>query len=185
MVYARKLRVFYFKFFSQTDKSITRKFGGTGLGLSICSKVVDAMEGKMFPHKILLVEDNRVNQELVVQMLERFGYKCDVVSNGREALDILSLINKSDRSNYSLIFMDQQMPVMDGIEASYKIIEKYNDNAPPIVAMTANAFKEDKKKCIDSGMKDFTSKLINIIELRRILKEFSNSGDRLYQKESA
>jgi PAS domain S-box-containing protein len=207
-----------FKAFSQADSSTTRLFGGTGLGLSICSKLAEAMNGKIsfeskegqgsvfsvelelllgipetekdrtltienkdqsllaenFPHKILVVEDNAINQKIVKMMLRKFGYKCDLAHNGAEALDAINSLKSSSSRNYSLVFMDMQMPVMDGITATKEIIGRYGKSSPPIVAMTANAFKEDRMKCRDAGMIDFIAKPISSDDLRRVLKQFGS-----------
>jgi len=119
-----------------------------------------------YPHDILVVEDNMINQMVALANLEKFGYKCDAVDNGQEALNIL------EQRQYSLIFMDMQMPVMDGITATKAIINKYQENAPTIVAMTANAFTEDKKRCLEAGMADFIAKPIEVDNIVRVLKKF-------------
>jgi signal transduction histidine kinase/CheY-like chemotaxis protein len=116
----------------------------------------------------LIVEDNIMNQEIARMMLEMLGYRSDVVANGLEA------VNAVNENNYSLIFMDMQMPVMGGIEATQKIIENDPNNHPIIIAMTANTFKEDQQKCFDAGMQDFISKPIDIDEIERVIKRFIN-----------
>ena len=127
-------------------------------------------------HKILIVEDNIVNQKLVRMMLKKFGFSCDVVGNGLECLEQLKLTNGND---YTLIFMDMKMPEMDGITATKKIIEKYGDNRPLIVAMTANIFESDKKLCFEAGMDDFISKPVKISELKRILITYGSSYKKI------
>lgn len=109
--------------------------------------------------RILLVEDNQVNQIVAVSTLEAIGLSADVAGNGLEALQALQ--NAPEGAAYSLVLMDCQMPEMDGFEASRKIRqdaagERYH--AVPIVALTANAMKEDKERCIDAGMSDYLAK---------------------------
>ncbi|TDO22678.1 hybrid sensor histidine kinase/response regulator [Pedobacter duraquae] len=102
--------------------------------------------------RILVAEDNIINQKIVVKTLKSIGYPCDVVANG---LEVLSSI---ERQPYDLIFMDIQMPEMDGLEATRKIIELYGKSRPIIIAMTAGAYEEDKQKCMEAGMDDYITK---------------------------
>ncbi|MFT4927890.1 MAG: CheY-like chemotaxis protein [Phenylobacterium sp.] len=119
------------------------------------------------PHQILLVEDNFINQMVALAILEGLGYQCDVADNGQEALNILQ------QQQYTLIFMDILMPVMDGITATKAIIDKYGEDSPKIVAMTANVFEKDKNQCFDAGMVDFIAKPIEIDNICRVLKKFA------------
>ncbi|MCF8058661.1 MAG: PAS domain S-box protein [Bacteriovoracaceae bacterium] len=122
-----------------------------------------------YPHKILVVEDNLINQKVITRVLSKLGYKCDLALNGKEALELI----KDSNNGYSLIFMDVQMPVMDGFEATQKIVNTYGNEASPIVAMTANVLSEDKEKCFESGMCDFVGKPIQIEKIKKILKKYS------------
>ena len=112
--------------------------------------------------RILLAEDNPVNQKLAKLMLTKAGYQVEVANNGKEVLEKL----KKDPDKYSLIFMDVQMPEMDGISATKAIRRREakkgvkKNGRIPIVAMTANAMKGDREKCIDAGMDDFITKPI-------------------------
>jgi len=121
--------------------------------------------------RILLVEDNTFNQMIALRLLAKLGYHADCAMNGLEVLQALQ--NKS----YDLILMDVQMPEMDGLEATRRIrlIEKDGDavNKIKIVAMTANAMKEDREKCILMGMDDFISKPVRIEDLKGVLKKFA------------
>lgn len=101
---------------------------------------------------ILIAEDNLVNQKIVVRALKNIGYNCDVVSNGLEVLSSL------ERQPYDLIFMDVQMPEMDGLDATRNIIKKYGDKRPVVIAMTAAAYEKDKQECLSAGMDDYISK---------------------------
>lgn len=133
---------------------------------------VNYLLSEKYKHKILVVEDNSVNQKLATMMLKKLGYSCDIAANGIEALDSL---NSQKESKYTLIFMDMMMPEMDGLTATREIIKKYGNDRAKIVAMTANAFKEDKDKCIEAGMDDYMAKPIKMSELEMIITKYSES----------
>ncbi len=117
----------------------------------------DAGLGQRLPLRILLAEDNTVNQKLALRLLERMGYRADVVANGLEVLEALQ------RQRYDVILMDVQMPEMDGLEASRAIHEGWTaEQRPRIVAMTANAMQGDREECLDAGMDDYLTKPIQI-----------------------
>jgi len=103
-------------------------------------------------YSVLVAEDNIINQKIVIKALKNIGYSCDVVSNGLEVLSSLK------RQHYDLVMMDVQMPEMDGLQATRKIIEEYGDNRPAIIAMTAGAYEKDKQDCLDAGMDDYITK---------------------------
>jgi CheY-like chemotaxis protein len=130
------------------------------------SKASEKLSETAMTHQILVVEDNRINQIIAENMLRKLGLSCDIAVNGLEALTAVA--NKK----YSLIFMDMQMPVMDGISATKKIVEKYGNKRPTIVAMTANAFQKDKDRCINAGMNDFIAKPFDLAELVRVLSQY-------------
>jgi signal transduction histidine kinase len=112
--------------------------------------------------RILVAEDNRVNQKLILFMLKRLGYSADIANNGIEVLDILS------RQPYDVILMDMQMPEMDGITTT-QMIRQNLKSQPRIVALTANALAEDREACLSAGMDDYISKPIQIEEVIRAL----------------
>ncbi len=104
--------------------------------------------------KILVVDDNVINQKLAIGLLEKMGFKADVAGNGLEALKLVQ------QNSYDLVFMDVQMPEMSGLEATAKIRELNLGFQPTIIALTANAMREDEDKCRASGMDDYLSKPI-------------------------
>jgi CheY-like chemotaxis protein len=123
--------------------------------------------------RLLVVEDNRVNQKVALHLLERLGCLVEVASNGEEG------VQKSDGVNYDIIFMDCQMPVMDGFKATAEIRRREEGTSArtTIIAMTANALPEDRESCLQAGMDDYISKPINRSELVRVLERYVPSWD--------
>lgn len=117
-----------------------------------------------YPFTILIVEDNIINQKLITNIFKLLGYKADLAANGIEALDALK------RKNYDLIFMDIQMPLMNGYEATKIIIEHRKEDGPVIIAITANAMAGDRDKCLEVGMDDYITKPMKIEALIRIIQ---------------
>lgn len=219
-----------FKSFSQTDTSMSRRYGGTGLGLAISKQLSSLMGGEIGvesnegagasfwftavlgkanpaqlmacisklmdngtvgpktaqslvtrhmlaeggeankkPFRILVAEDNSVNQKLMARLLEKEGFRADLVANGKEAIRALSMIP------YDLVFMDVQMPEMDGLEAT-RIIRDLNSNVLKhdvrIVATTAHARREDQKICLEAGMDDYLCKPIKKDDLIKMVTQF-------------
>ena len=186
-----------FKAFTQADGSIAREFGGTGLGLTISSKIVEKLGGKIelisevgkgsefyfvlefekcnqvktthkekskkYNAKVLIAEDDKFNQELIKAVLKEWGIYCDIASDGEEA------VRKVKENNYDLIFLDINMPKMSGIEA-LKEIKKITST--PVVALTANAFRDDIKRYFKAGFDDYLSKPIRLEELRKIFDKY-------------
>jgi PAS domain S-box-containing protein len=127
--------------------------------------IVDMKVKSISSSKVLVVEDNKINQKIAKMMLKKIGLRCDIAENGVECL------NKLEKNSYDLIFMDMQMPLMDGITATTEIVRIYGESRPKIVAMTANVFQEDRKKCMDAGMDDFIAKPISIEEVERVFEK--------------
>ncbi|NJL60144.1 MAG: response regulator, partial [Desulfobacteraceae bacterium] len=122
--------------------------------------------GERLPLKILIAEDNSINQQLALTTLERLGYRADVAGNGLEALDSLR------RQRYDVVLMDIQMPEMDGLEATKQICKEFSaESRPHIVAMTANALHGDREMCLSAGMDDYVSKPFQVRELIRALNK--------------
>jgi PAS domain S-box-containing protein len=119
----------------------------------------DARLANEHPLRILLAEDNVVNQKLALRLLEQMGYRADMASNGIEAIDSV------ERQIYDVILMDVQMPEMDGLEATRTIRKLTNAAQPHIIAMTANAMEGDRELCLSAGMDDYISKPIRVDEL--------------------
>ncbi len=120
---------------------------------------------------LLLAEDNIVNQKLAVLILTKAGYKVEVAVNGRQAVDAYT----ADPDHFDLILMDVQMPEMDGLDATRAIRESGFENVP-IVAMTANAMKGDREKCLDAGMNDYITKPIKREIVFKIVEKWALSG---------
>jgi PAS domain S-box-containing protein len=122
-----------------------------------------------YPFKVLIAEDNVINQKIIKNVLEKLGYRPDIVSNGLEVINSLEVVN------YDIIFMDIQMPEMDGFEATKNIVERFPENKRPvIIALTAQAMSEDKEKCMDAGMNDYISKPMRIEEVKNVLIRWYN-----------
>jgi PAS domain S-box-containing protein len=120
-----------------------------------------------FPLKILVAEDNAVNQKLAQRLLQQLGYSCEVVGNGKEVLEILS------RQTFDMIFMDVQMPELDGISTTKQILATTPPHRrPKIIALTAEAMAGDRERCIDAGMDDYLSKPMRLETLRMLLEQY-------------
>ncbi len=116
------------------------------------------------PLRILLAEDNLVNQKLALRLLQQMGYRADLASNGIEAIQCV------ERQAYDVVLMDVQMPEMDGLEAARRIVAKRQpDERPRIVAMTANAMAGDRELCLAAGMDDYITKPIRVEQLIQAL----------------
>jgi CheY-like chemotaxis protein len=205
-----------FQSFSQSDSSVTRRYGGTGLGLAIVRRLCEQMGGEcgvssqsgagscfwftlplqLAPAaagqagasaepgtaeapthalRVLLVEDNLVNQEVAAGLLESLGCEATVAPNGQQALRLLLPAHEFD-----LVLMDCQMPVMDGYEATRRLRndERQRGGHVPIIALTANAMVGDREQCLAAGMDDFLSKPFQLPELKRLLGRWGTRRQR-------
>lgn len=192
-----------FEKFHQLDSSPVRKYGGTGLGLSICQELAQLMGGsidvessvgkgstfifkltlplssgcqspavhddkpKSLKGKVLVVEDDRVNMLVLKQQLSKYGCTVEVAADGREAL------GKLEADAYDLVFMDCQLPVMDGYEATAAIRTGDGLNRhTPVVALTADAVSTTRDKCFEVGMDAFMMKPISVNQLLEVARRF-------------
>jgi signal transduction histidine kinase/BarA-like signal transduction histidine kinase len=128
--------------------------------------VIDPHMGQRHPLRILVAEDNAVNQRLAVRLLEKMGYRADVAANGLEVLHALG------QQHYDVVLMDVQMPEMDGLEATQRIRAQWPDGyGPRIIGLTANAMQGDRERCLDAGMDDYISKPVQVEQLISVLSE--------------
>jgi PAS domain S-box-containing protein len=188
--------------FTQADSTFTREYGGTGIGLSICSQLVSLMQGSIWVEseegqgsqfyftacfqlppsaapsvghlRILLVEDNIVNQRVACRLLQKAGHNVTLAANGREALSALETCNWQ----VDAILMDVQMPEMDGLEATRAIRrhEAVTRGHLPIIALTAHTTKSDEESCLEAGMDKFLTKPINQDALFATLNEVTSTA---------
>ncbi len=194
-----------FDSFTQSEGGLQRRYGGLGIGLSICKKLTEALGGELRLESvmgegstftvtvpietgiepviekpthlassdlpILIVEDNIVNQKVMIKLLEKIGYKSLIANHGKEALEVLG------KEAVSLILMDLQMPVMDGLTCTAKIRRREDQlKNIPIIAVTANLMDTDKERCIEFGMNDFIKKPVKPDILCNSLLRFIEPG---------
>jgi CheY-like chemotaxis protein len=137
-----------------TDSDVSKQMGASDTG------------------RILLVEDNTVNQIVASRQLQKLGYDVDVAENGIQALKAM------ERASYALVLMDCQMPEMDGYEATAAIrsLEQETNRRTPVVALTAHALPIDREKCLAADMDDHVAKPLKVEELHRIVKKWLAIG---------
>jgi len=136
-------------------------------------------ESSAYVGKLLLAEDNLVNQEVAVEMLEQSGYEIDVANNGEEVLAALS------KERYGLVLMDCEMPVMDGFTATKQLREReklMQCPATPVIALTAHAIEGVRERCLASGMNDFLEKPILLCKLDKVMKNFEKKCEKNCEK---
>ena len=119
-----------------------------------------------YPLNILVAEDNLINQQVILHILDKLGYTCKMVEDGRQA------VTAAGEAPYDIVLMDMQMPEMDGLEAT-QVIRNTLERQPVIIALTANTMKGDREKCINSGMDDYLSKPIRLEELIAMLEKWA------------
>ena len=150
---------------------------GVGLSVPKASRIItrhslaDQAKDRV---RVLLAEDNLINQKVALAMLEKLGYRADAVANGREALDVLG------SRPYDLVLMDVQMPEMDGLEAAANVRDPKSavrDHSIPIVALTAAAMTGDREKCLAAGMDDYLTKPLRPEELRRVIEQWTSRAE--------
>jgi CheY-like chemotaxis protein len=127
---------------------------------------------KHYPLRILVAEDNLVNQKLAERVLNKLGYIITIANNGLET------VNAVEKERYDLVFMDVQMPEIDGLEATRRIRSKKMQQ-PAIIAMTANAMQGDREECLNAGMDDYISKPIRLDDLIVILEKWATVNSKL------
>ncbi len=129
---------------------------------------MDEVEVKKTKLRVLLVEDNPVNQKLVERYLLKLGHQIDIADNGAIGLEFLA------QKNYDVILMDIEMPVLNGIETTKKIVEIYSDNRPVIIAVTASILSAYKEICIQAGMDDYMEKPVSGEQLKVMFEKWSD-----------
>jgi signal transduction histidine kinase/CheY-like chemotaxis protein/ligand-binding sensor domain-containing protein len=149
---------------ARLHRSLLRAFGKTPQGVPRDGESASRPGAGLPKLRILVAEDNVINQKVALLMLQRLGYAADVAADGEETLDALR------RQHYDVILMDVQMPGMDGLEAARRIRDEWPAaERPRIIAVTANALREDREVCLASGMDDYLSKPVLLEDLRAAL----------------
>jgi CheY-like chemotaxis protein len=126
-------------------------------------------------HSVLLVDDNEINALVAQRMLEKLGCDVTVARHAREAVESCTHASKAAQSDFDLVLMDVHMPDIDGFEAARLIRDLYraaNRKAPPIAALTANAFAEDRQRCLDAGLDDYLAKPFERCEIEALLNRW-------------
>ncbi len=149
---------------AQLCEVLVKILGGAALDVVKNSPALEAPLAERRPLRILLAEDNVVNQKVALKILERMGYRADAVGNGKEAVEAVH------RQRYDVVLMDVQMPEMDGLEATSVIRQQMGEQRPWIIALTANALQGDREKYLGVGMDDYVTKPIRVDDLAAALK---------------
>jgi PAS domain S-box-containing protein len=156
---------------SQLFSAIAKITGAVTLPSSVSEKIFDSNLAQANPLRILLAEDNLINQKVVLKMLAGFGYLADVVNNGRDALQAAL------GTPYDLILMDIQMPEMDGIQAANLIRAERNSSSPAMIALTAEALENDEQRFLKSGFDGYLSKPLQVSKLKSVIVETTRRSD--------
>nr|WP_321453795.1 response regulator [uncultured Carboxylicivirga sp.] len=146
--------------------TIEKLFGNKHIK-TVDGEEIQTLQERIKDKHVLLVEDNIINQKIAEKMLDRIGLQIDIAKNGEEAVN---MITDEENEEYHLIFMDVQMPVMNGLDATRKLRELNIET--PIIAMTANALKGDREVCIEAGMNDYIGKPVKMDDLEAILEKW-------------
>ncbi len=134
---------------------------------------LDLNLARRLPLRLLLADDNPINQKVGLTILHKLGYRADLAGNGMEVLKAL------EQKTYDLLFLDVQMPEMDGLEAARQICRRWPaDKRPRIIAMTGNALRGDREKCLAAGMDDYISKPVRVVELQAAIERWGNCTTR-------
>jgi CheY-like chemotaxis protein/HPt (histidine-containing phosphotransfer) domain-containing protein len=129
---------------------------------------LDINFARRFPLRVLLADDNPINQKVGLSVLQKLGYRADLAANGTEVIKAI------EQKPYDILFCDVQMPEMDGLECARQICKRWSrDKRPIIVAMTGNALMGDREKCLGAGMDDYISKPVRIAELQGVLERWA------------
>ena len=158
--------------FSQEYGKDRSEFRGTELELSIVKRIVDQMGGEILAgKKILAAEDNTLNAEILIFLLDDMGADTVLVENGKQ---VVEAFKESDWDEYDCILMDVMMPIMDGYTATRRIrgLSRPDAQSIPIIALTANAFAEDRKKAMEAGMNDHVAKPVDMKVLTAVLQKY-------------
>jgi CheY-like chemotaxis protein len=144
--------------------------GADALGKPSPSGVTTPGKDRVIRARVLVAEDNIVNQRVAARLLEKLGCRVHLAANGAEVIEMLELLD------YDLVFMDCQMPIKDGYQATREIREhEQGGRRVPVVAMTANAMVGDREQCLAAGMDDYLAKPVRVEELRRVLDRWLES----------
>jgi PAS domain S-box-containing protein len=151
-------------------QAVTTLLKSSATASASVARPVDRILGEAIPLRVLLAEDNPINQKVALRLLDRLGYRADAVGNGIEVVAAL------ENRHYDLVLMDVQMPEMDGFEASRRIrLSIPQARQPKIIALTANAMQSDRQLCLDAGMDDYISKPVKLQEIAdAIRRQFRN-----------
>ena len=129
---------------------------------------LDATLASRYPMRLLLADDNLINQKVGLSVLQKLGYRADIANNGREVIAAL------EKASYDILLLDVQMPEMDGLEAARTICHRWpQTRRPRIIAMTGNALLGDREKCLEAGMDDYISKPVRIADLQSALERWA------------